>query len=229
MARLTLAGYDSVSDSLRLLDGNSISVESFLNRLEVPVDYRYHKPECGFLFQEPLRLAPEIKFLTGWPAICGVRIVCLNGPDGVRPIRAAWKVAVSPNYVDNFHMGSYGNLVADINLATGEVGKVVDGFWPKTKILQNHPQTGQSFTGFKLPGWSQLLETCQLGGAVFPLMKIHHWDFALTDRGPVILELNDLGGTQIAQFHGRGLLTEETREFLKRHADTRAYPWIKGL
>lgn len=222
-----LTGYDSVSDSLSLLDGNAISIESFLNRLEAPVDHRYHKPECGFLFQEPLKLAPEIQSLTGWPAICGVRIICLNGPDGVRPIQAAWKIAVPPNYVDNFHMGKYGNLDADVDLATGEVSRVVDGYWPRAKILHQHPQTGQSFAGFKLPGWGQLLAACQLGGAVFPLMKIHHWDFALTDRGPVILELNDLGGT--LQVHGRGLLTEETREFLKHHADIRQHPWIGVL
>lgn len=224
-----LTGYDSVSDSLSLLDGNAISIESFLNRLETPIDHRYHKPECGFLFLEPLKLAPEILPLTGWPAICGVRIICLNGPDGVRPIGAAWKIATPPNFVDNFHMGSYGNLVADINTATGEVGKVVDNLWPKTKIFHQHPHTCQPFTGFSLPGWDQLLAACQLGGAVFPLMKIHHWDFALTNAGPVILELNDLGGTQITQLHGRGLLTEETREFLKRQVNAQAHPWIKAL
>jgi hypothetical protein len=60
-------------------------------------------------------------------------------------------------------------------------------------------------------------------------MKIHHWDIALTDRGPQILELNDIGGTQIPQMHGRGLLTEATRDFLKRHADRTAHPWVKSL
>lgn len=224
-----LATYDPATDSLGLLDGNTISIENFLNRLEAPVDYRYHKPECGFLFQEPLRLAPEIQSLTGWPAICGVRIVCLNDPNGVKPIRAIWKIAVPPNHVDNFSLGKYGNLLADVNLETGEISRVIDGFWPRTKLLQNHPHTGQSFAGFKLPGWTQILEACQLGGAVFPLMKIHHWDFALTDSGPIILELNDLGATEMLQVHGHGLLTSETREFLKRHANSAAHPWVKPL
>jgi hypothetical protein len=224
-----LADYNPAADRLNLIDGNSISIESFLNRLEKPFDHRYHKPECGFLFQEPLRLAAEIQLMTGWPAICGVRIVCLNDPDGVRPIRAIWKIAVPPNHVDNFSLGKNGNLLADVNLATGEVSRLIDGFWPRTKVSSKHLHSGRSFSGFKLPYWSQILTACQLGGAVFPLMKIHHWDFALTDQGPMILELNDLGGSEIAQVHGHGLLTEETREFLKRNADTQAHPWIKAL
>jgi len=74
-----------------------------------------------------------------------------------------------------------------------------------------------------------LLDACRRAGPVFPLMKIHHWDFALTDKGPVILELNDVGGTEIAQVHGRGLLTLQTRQFLKRHANANAHPWVKAL
>jgi hypothetical protein len=224
-----LAGYDPASDSLRQLNGAAISVNEFLNRLEQTVDYRFHKPECGYLFQEPFTLAPEIQALTNWSAICGVRIICLNGPDGVIPISAGWKIAVPPNQVDNFSGGTYGNLSAHIDLATGEVGRVVNGFWPKTEVLARHPLTGQPLQGFRLPGWAKLLDACKAAGAVFPLMKIHHWDFALTDKGPFVLELNDLGGVDIDQVYGRGLLTAETREFLKLYGDSKAYPWIRRL
>lgn len=83
--------------------------------------------------------------------------------------------------------------------------------------------------GFRLPDWSRVLDTCYRGGAVFPLMEIHHWDFALTEQGPMILELNDIGGTEIAQVHGDGLLTAETRAFLKRYASAQQNPWIMTL
>ena len=224
-----LVGYEADSDSIVFIDGNKISVPDFVLRLSVSVDHRYHNPECGFLFQEPLKLAPEIEALTGWPATCSVRIVCLNGPDGVEPIGAAWKVAVPPNHVDNFHMGGYGNLVAEVDLSSGVVGRVVDGFWPKTKIWKTHPRSGKPFEGFRLPSWDRLLQVCNEAGAVFPLMKIHHWDFALTDSGPVIIELNDMGGTRIVQLLGHGLLTEVTREFLKQNADRKAHPWVNEL
>ncbi|MEN6585487.1 MAG: sugar-transfer associated ATP-grasp domain-containing protein [Sulfuricella sp.] len=224
-----LAGYDPATDSLNLLDGGSMPVDSFLKRLDETVDHRFHKPECGFLFQDSFKLAPEIHALTNWSAICGVRVICLNGADGVKPIRAIWKIAVPPNHVDNFSLGKYGNMLADVDLATGEVSRMIGGFWPKTEVLLKHPISGRSVEGFRLPGWNKVLEACRHGGAIFPLMKIQHWDFALTDQGPLILELNDMGGTEIAQVHGHGLLTEETREFLKRHANRQTHPWVNAL
>lgn len=224
-----LAGYDPATDALKLLDGKSLPVDEFLKRLVQPVDSRYHRPECGFLFQESFTLAPSLRAFTDWPAICGVRVICLNGPDGVTPIRAIWKIATPPNHVDNFSLGKNGNLLADVDLVTGEISRVVGGFWPNTQVLTQHPVSGKPATGLRLPGWDQILDACQRGGAVFPIMKIHHWDFALTDKGPMILELNDVGGTEIAQVHGRGLLTLQTREFLKRHANPKAHPWVKAL
>lgn len=224
-----LSGYNAASDSLEMIDGNTISIEKFLRTLKTTVDPRYHKPECGFVFQESFAPAPEIQAITRWSAICGVRIICLNSPDGVTPIRAIWKVAVPPNHVDNFSLGKYGNLLADVDLATGRIDRVITGLWPDTQVLDNHPMSGSPFAGFRLPGWDKILDACRLAGAVFPLMKIHHWDFALTDRGPMMLELNDLGGTEIAQLHGHGLLKKVTREFLKCYADEHVHPWIKSI
>lgn len=226
---LHLCDYDRAQDSLLRVDGSRLPVTDFVKRVFESVDRRYHKPECGFLFQEPLRLAPEIERLTGWPAICGVRIVCLNGPAGVVPIGAAWKIAVPPNHVDNFHMGSYGNLVAEVDLESGEIGRMIDGLGPGAHLLDTHPRTGLRLSGLRLPGWTQLLRVCREAGPVFPLMKVHHWDFALSDRGPVILELNDMGGTQIVQLFGRGLLSEVTRDFLRQHVDRKVHPWINHL
>lgn len=224
-----LASYDPTTDSLKQLTGNSISVDDFLKRLDQSVDSRYHKPECGFLFQDGFTLAPEISALTNWSALCGVRMMCLNGPEGVTPLRTFWKIAVPPNQVDNFSMGKYGNLLADVDPATGEVSRMLGGFWPNAAILPVHPLSGKSIAGFRLPGWSKVLDACRIGGAVFPLMKIQHWDFALTDKGPIILELNDIASTQAAQIHGHGLLTEVAREFLKRHANVKTHPWVKAL
>lgn len=224
-----LMGYEPSRDELTLLNGKSITVDDFLKRLEESVDHRYHNPECGFLFQSPLKPAAEIERLTGWSALCGVRIVCLNEAGCVMPIRAVWKVAVPPNHVDNFSLGKYGNLLADIDLETGDVGRCIDSLWPRAKLVGHHPNSGKFLTGFRLPGWDRLLEACQLGGAAFPLMKVQHWDFALTDHGPMILELNDLGATEMLQVHGRGLLAPGTRGFLKRHANIDRHAWVKLL
>lgn len=224
-----LQRYEAATDSIVLLNGTQLPMEEFLKRLDTTVDTRYHRPECGYVFQDPLKLAPEIEAVTHWPALCGVRIVCLNSPDGVVPIRAIWKVAVPPNHVDNFSLGKNGNLLANVNLQTGEVTKMIGGFWPSTKVHTEHPNSGVSVQGFHLPRWSEVLQTCARGGAIFPLMRVHHWDFAITDRGPQLLELNDIGSTELTQVHGRGLLTPEVRQFLKKFAHSSERAWVDRL
>lgn len=224
-----LTGYEAATDSLLQVDGSRVAVSKFVERLTTSVDPRFHRPACGYLFQKGFAVAPEIYSLTGWHALCGVRMVCLNGPDGVVPISAVWKIAVPPNPIDNFSLGANGNLLAHVDLATGSISRVIGGFWPDTQVFEVHPMTGVAFAGFQLPGWAQVLDTCRNAGAQFPLMRIHHWDFAFTDQGPLILELNDIGGTNIPQLHGYGLLTEYTREFARRHVDARKHPWVKGL
>jgi hypothetical protein len=224
-----LAAYDPATDGLSQLNGDQISVTDFLKRMDQSVDIRYHKPECGFLFQESFNLAPEVKALTDWSALCGVRLMCLNTRDGAKILRSFWKIAVPPNQVDNFSMGRYGNLLADVDPATGEVGRMLGAFWPNATLLEKHPRSGKTLAGFHIPGWSQIVDACNRGAAVFPLMKIQHWDFVLTDKGPFILELNDIASTQAAQIHGHGLLTEVSREFLKRHGNVRVHSWIKHL
>ena len=221
--------YDASRDSLHLLGGNTIPVDEFVNRLVESIDRRYHHPECGYLFQQPLKPAEPIEQLSGWKATCGARVVCLNGPDGAQPIRAIWKIAVPPNHVDNFSLGKYGNLLADINLKTGEISRVINGFWPETTLLSTHPVSGRSFSGFCLPAWSEVLEYCQAIGRLIPLMHIHHIDFAFSNSGPKILELNDIGATEFVQLHGHGLLTEGTRRFIKEFANSSTYPWVKNL
>jgi hypothetical protein len=224
-----LAGYDPATDTLQQLNGAALSLEDFIQRMDRSIDPRFHKPECGYLFQEGFTLAPEIHAITRWSALCGVRVMFLNDGGEVKILRSFWKIAVPPNQVDNFSMGRYGNLLADVDAATGEVGRMLGAFWPQATLLDKHPGSGQPVAGFRLPGWDKVLEACQIGAMAFPLMKIQHWDFALTDKGPIILELNDIASTQAAQIHGHGLLTETSREFLKRNANHKAHPWVSKL
>ena len=225
----SIDSYDGESDSLRLQGGASLAVTDFLRRLTHSVDPRYHRPECGMLFQPRLSSAREIVALTQWPAVSGVRVTCLNGPDGVTPLRAVWKVAVPPNHVDNFSKGKYGNMLADVDLQTGEVSRLLTGFGPHHLPMTRHPLTGADLCGFKLPGWTRVLDACRLAGPVFPLLRLHGWDFVLTDTGPFMLELNDTIATEMLQVHGRGLLTSVCRGFLQSNHHGGKPDWVARL
>ena len=224
-----LVGFEPKGELLHTFSGGTLPLAELLRSLTHSVDRQYHKPECGCLFQPMLKPAAEIVAFNEWPAVCGARVVCLNGPEGVQPIRAIWKIAVRPNHVDNFSLGKHGNLVADIDLDSGEVRRMVNGMGPDAGVLDTHPQTGKPLAGFRLPGWQQVLQACKAAGAVFPLLQVQHWDVAFTEQGPFILELNDLGATEFLQLHGHGLLTPATRAFLKADADRQAQSWVAGL
>ncbi len=212
-----------------LPEGKTIPLEELLQSLVETVDYRYHRPQCGYLFQTPLASSSAIKELTGWPAVCSARVICLNHAGQVTPIRCALKLALPPNLTDNFGMGDHGNLLANIDPESGVIDTTIGGLWPKTQVYETHPSTGAQLEGFRIPQWNRVIDACVEAGKVFPLMKVHHWDIAITEDGPIMMELNDIGGTQIAQMHGHGLLTEETRAFLKQHANQQQHPWVSAL
>ena len=221
-----LSSYDQDTDHITLIDGTTISVDKFISRLDTPFYREYHKPERGFLFQRPLNPAPELLKFTQWKAISSIRVICLNAFNGAKIIRAIWKISVPPNFQDNFSLGKYGNYLANVDAKTGKINRLIKGVWPQGEILSKHPLSKCSVEGFQLPNWDKVIEICQHGGQLFPDLKIQHWDIALTDNGPVVLELNEYGAIALAQMHGHGLLTEETREFLKEHGDKKNFPWI---
>jgi hypothetical protein len=59
-------------------------------------------------------------------------------------------------------------------------------------------------------------------------MRIQHWDGALTDQGPRLLEVNDPGSLD-GQVYGRGILTARMRALLLRHGDPSKYVLARRL
>lgn len=224
-----LKSYNELTQQINFIGKPDENIDTFIKQLLIPISTQYHKPECGFLFQVPLQMPPELIAFTQWPALSSLRVICLNSTAGSFPIRAIWKVSIPPNNLDNFSKGAHGNLMANVDIQSGEISRLVDNMWPKANVHEYHPFSKKAVKGFVLPQWSQVLKICQQAGKTFPLMKIHHWDIALTNNGPKILELNDLGGIEIAQIHGQGLLANGAREFLKKFGNSHSYPWINQL
>lgn len=224
-----LAGYTADSRMVLLKSGEEIYIDSFIDRLFAPIDPQYHRPESGYLFQRPLEMHGALQQLTGTDTICSLRVVCLNGHDGAFPIAAIWKIAVPPNSVDNFSRGKYGNQVADVDLQTGKIGPLIGQFWPGAQLQEIHPVSKLPVSNTLLPHWADVLNVCREAGKVFPLMKIHHWDIAITPTGPRILELNDQGALAFLQLYGKGLLGPEVRSFIKSNTSSRKFPWVARL
>ena len=80
-----------------------------------------------------------------------------------------------------------------------------------------HPDTGLPIAGFVIPQWSELCDLTREAAAVFPGIRAQSWDAALTDNGPVFLEVNFGGDLNLAQLaYGEGVLDEAYQARLKQ-------------
>ena len=219
-------GYRSSDDSLVKRSGEAIAVEHFVNKIVDHSTSHFYVREMGYLFQEALRPHRAIAELLGNETISGVRLVLIQDEQGVEVIGALWKLATGANDVDNTRGYSTGNLTGGIDIETGRLGQVLNGYWPHAEVVTKSPDTHRSLEGFVIPFWPEVKALCSRAASVFPLLRIQYWDIAVTDDGPRILELNDEGSVQGPQLWGRGFLTERMRALLRDGAYGNKFEWL---
>ena len=133
-----------------------------------------------------------------------VRFMTTLWPDGTARVIATWfKVGRAGKCVDN--AGSGGNVDAAVNLETGEIYNVVqfDG-WKKTKKIDRHPDSGALLEGIVIEHWDEIKAEVIKFQQAFPYCKAAGWDIAITEEGPVIIEVNDFWDRTGQYFIGKG-------------------------
>ena len=204
---LGVAGRDG--DTLRLLDGTSVSIDKFLQ----PFDF---SPYRGMLFQKPLGAHPDIAELTGTQAVSCVRFICFVSSKGPEIHTAFWKITAGKNMLDNFSHGDYGNCLGAIDNATGKIVRAISKLGPGGVIAQ-HPSTGKDIVGFQLPDWQRAVDLVKAASAHFPGLRLQNWDVALCPDGPVLLELNTESELAVPQaISATGLMDQRLRGILRQ-------------
>lgn len=183
------------TDSLEFLDGKQRKLLEWVESL---------KPNhaCGILFQELLNPHPEIVRVCG-KRLSSVRVTSarLNGKNCV--VSAAWRIPTGSNMIDNFQHGASGNLLGGVDIATGRITRVVGRINDRIVPVESHPETGENLEMYMLPDWEQVIEICGQAANYLMGMNLHHWDIALTDRGPVIIENNEIADLDLHQHANR--------------------------
>ena len=104
-----------------------------------------------------------------------------------------------------------------INIESGQVVRVAgyqDGL--PQELAADAPQV-QQLLGLQLPDWDRALDLCRDGARHFAPLKFQSWDIALTDSGPVIVEINPGSSFTLPQLaEGKGFLTDHFLEFLHK-------------
>lgn len=100
------------------------------------------------------------------------------------------KMGRSGSCVDN--AGSGGNVDAAVDVEKGELHYVVqfDGY-RKIKPIKRHPDSEQQLEGIVIDNWQHIKNEVIHYQQALPYVKAAGWDIAITDEGPVVLEVND--------------------------------------
>lgn len=220
-------GLSSDRQSLLVHGGISLPIDEFVNDIVLAPDGPFFRRDMGYLFQAVLTPHPRIAELLGNPATSTIRVVVVQDDAGTEAIVAVWKMIRGSNISDTRVDDPIGHLHAPIDIATGIVGAAIDGY--ELEPYDVHPDTGIAIQGFQMPYWQDAMATCRRAARAFPMMRIQHWDLAITAEGPCLLEVNDVGAFEFLQKFGRGLITPRLREVLRRYGNRKRYPWIGKL
>lgn len=196
---LGILGMDGVTDGqIRLHDGSDRPVGAVADFIQGFLGGRY-------LFQERLSPHPDIAALTGG-ALATLRVIVLyrDGQALIDNVVLKWP---APGAIaDNFWR--QGNLLSAIDAETGAIGRTVTGSGLSLQRLESYPGTDTAFKGMTVPDWSAVQDFCAAAAPYFNGISIQGWDIALTDRGPVPVEVNFKGDVNLQQLvHGKGAMT----------------------
>lgn len=180
-----------INGKLDLSTGQQPTVTDFTKQLE-PLR------KSGVLFQELLRPASDTESICG-RRLTSVRFLVIVLPTGPEILSAVWRVPTGNNVTDNFSCGLNGNLIAGIDLDSGRIEHTVRGIGWNNIPTSCHPDTGMDFNNLILPDWKKACTLCLNAALLFPDLRLQHWDIALTDRGPVFMEINVEGGMRTHQ------------------------------
>lgn len=120
-----------------------------------------------------------------------VRFMTTLYPDGsARVIATFIKIGRAGSCVDN--AGGGGNVDVCVDVETGEIKYAIqfDG-WRNIKEIDRHPDSGAQLNGVIIQGWDSIKEEVKGFQQAFPFCKAAGWDIAITDEGPVVIEVND--------------------------------------
>ena len=133
-----------------------------------------------------------------------IRFMTTLMPDGsARTIACFIKVGRAGRCVDN--AGSGGNVDAAVDIANGRIYNVImfKG-WRNIDKIDCHPDTGVLLDGMMIKNWAEIRRRVENFQQRMPFVKAAGWDIAITDNGPIIVEVNDMWDRTGQLFIGRG-------------------------
>ena len=201
----------SKSDELQLHNGDSVRVEDFASQITENEEL----VSRGYLFHSALCPHPRLANLTG-KRRGTIRLHCLARTDGFHILRASMRLSIGNNATDS--LLSDGNILAGIDVESGRVTHAISTGALEYTEIEEHPETGEVFEGFRLPDWHETCETVIKAASTASFCLVQGWDVVLTEDGPVLVDLHAGGGDPMFSQLGfpTGLLEGSYARFAER-------------
>jgi hypothetical protein len=208
-----LTAFDAAADAVVFADGSTRGMDDYIAGLEIFLS-------GGYVYQEAFQPHPALAEICG-PRASTVRAVVAVTSRGIRPISVVWKITTGNNVIDNFLHGQSGNLVASVDFSDGRVRRVIqaDGKGG-VEETNTHPDTGRDIMPLTLPDWDRVQALCENTAPLLTGMHLLHMDIGLSDRGPLLIEVNKGGDMDLHQVaSGKGFLSAEMRAAMRDQED----------
>ena len=169
--------------------------------------------DAPLLFEEVIVQTSQMSSLNP-SSVNTVRFMTTLFPDGEVQLAATFiKIGRQGRCVDN--AGGGGNVDASIDAATGTLQYAIqyDGI-RNYHDIDTHPDTGAQLNGVVVENWAEIVEQVKQFQRNFPYLKAIGWDIAITDQGPVVVEMNDFWDRTGQIFIRRGWRPEIRNCFL---------------
>ena len=142
------------------------------------------------IFESRVRQTDQMASLNA-SSVNTVRFMTTLYPDGEARIIATFiKIGRAGKCVDN--AGGGGNVDACIDTESGTLKYAIqyDG-WHNIKEIEKHPDNGNPVNGVQIHHWDSIKAQVLKFQQALPFIKAAGWDIAITDEGPVVIEVND--------------------------------------
>jgi len=174
--------------------GKTYDIDSFRKHLsDIIFGVFCHDLHDTAVVEERLIQHPDVIDLSPL-GLADVRVILFQNKLALAMIRIATEASDGKA---NLHQGGIG---IGIDLETGRTTHaILEG-----QQITVHPDSGDSLIDIAIPYWSEILRISQLAAEAVPL-KYLGVDVAVTERGPVLLEINVRPGLAIQNANQQGL------------------------
>lgn len=151
------------------------------------------KGKRGCIVQPRIVSHPDLDEISSPGVLATIRAVTCIVDGEPQLLFASLRIPVGDNITDNFSHGASGNIIAPIDLVSGEIGVCrgsINKAWPEIADVVSHPDTGNRIQGVKVPLWDEVLDLLDRGQRSLPHLRTLGWDIAVTENGPMVVETN---------------------------------------